>query len=168
MRNCPKSVTNGGTPDESCLNCKCAEYLDNDHKIVTPIDDVSKLSSNIDSSYEKDSSSLTKNGELIKFNKNKTPQNLEDCENVLKVLKKCHHTSFKYIACMVALFMMVGNGTPMLEAVLDGKTLTEYALAEETSKQNVYQKWNRIAKDIPLLMDITSKSKKCKKRIELN
>jgi hypothetical protein len=40
---CPKSIMNGGTPDEECLTCKSADYLDNDFKTVIPIDDIAKV-----------------------------------------------------------------------------------------------------------------------------
>lgn len=155
--NCPKSITNGGTPDEECIKCKCAEYLDNDHKIITPVDDILKVESLIDDQY---SSNINDSKEdVITFTKDKTKRNLEDCRNVLDVLKGCHHSSFKHIATMVALFLSLGTYTPMMTTILDGGTLTEYARLENKSKQNAHQIWNRIVDNNPIINGIAKKNK---------
>lgn len=159
---CPKSITNGGTPDEECFTCKCAEYLDNDHKTVIPSDDVSRMQIHAEPSYfpkdddYKDGPFKPKDGI--------TQRNIEDCENVLAELKNCHHTSFQHIACMVALFMMVGNGSNMLGSLLDGRTMAEIAKSTGTTKQNISQKWNRVVSNIPFLSEITAQTKKRKSK----
>lgn len=158
--NCPKSLSNGGTPDESCLTCKCAEYLDNDHKTVIPTDDVSALYSHIEPSYGTNGSesAVHKNTEV-------NERNREDCKNAINFFKKCHHSSFKHIACLLAAFMMAGSGAPILGAALDGKTMAEYAASEGCTRQNASQRWNKMVKEIPLLAEIVkSSSKKAKKR----
>lgn len=162
--NCPKSVTNGGTPDESCLTCKGADYLDNDHRTVTPVGDVSTLHRHIEPSFtdRKDDERLTRNP-------NVSERNREDCRNALDFFKKCHRSSFSHIACILAAFMMAGSGAPILGAVLDGKTMAEYASSEGCTRQNASQRWNKMVKDIPLLAEIVkSSSKKAKRRAKLD
>lgn len=162
---CPKSITNGGTPDEECFSCIGANYLDNDHKTVITVDDMSKVESYIEPTYEYSESCLNENGELIYFDKDKTPKNLEDCENALKLLKGCHHTSYKYIACILATFMAVGSSAPMFTAALEGKTMAEYATTIKTTRQNVSQMWHRLIAKMPFLKEIVAKSKKIRKRL---
>lgn len=165
---CPKSIMNGGTPDEECLTCKSADYLDNDFKTVIPIDDIAKVESAIESDYYSMYCSddlENSDGDIIYFNENKTPKNLEDCQNALKFLKNCHHSSYKYIACILATFMAVGGSAPMLHAALEGKTMAEYATTIKTTRQNVSQMWHRLIAKMPFLKEIVAKSKKIRKRL---
>ena len=160
--NCEKSVTNGGTPDEECLECKCAEYLDNDFKTVTPIDDVSKLQGCVEPTFLEGKCG---NG-CVKRNKGVSERNREDCEKVLGVFKNCHHSSFKHIACLLAVFMMSGGGAPMLGSVLNGQNLSECASIMGCTRQNASQRWNKMVKDIPVLSELLkSSSKKARKRV---
>lgn len=139
--NCPKN----GNPDEGCLACRCADYLDNDHKTVTPVDDVAKVSAHI-----------VREPARVPF-RGLPKRNVDDCLNVLDELKKCHHSSYKFIAKIVAVFISVGAAAPMLNAALDGMTLTEYAKSVGISKQASHQKWARLAGKAPVLNNVPNK-----------
>ena len=143
-----------GKGNEICLSCKSADYLDNDFKTVSPVGDISEVQKNIDTNYLYNKQSKP----LINFSADKTPQNLEDCENVLKELKKCHYSSFKHIACIVTLFLSVGIHTPLLVSVLNGESFSDYAKQKNVSKQSVQQLWNRLVKNNNLLIDIKKKN----------
>lgn len=129
---CHKCEYNG-KGNEICLSCNSANYLDNDFKSITPVGDIQEVQKSIDPTYLHNKQSRPP----IKFSKEKTPKNLEDCENVLKELKKCHYSSFKHIACMVALFLSVGIHAPLLVSVLDGESFSDYAKSKNVSKQSV-------------------------------
>lgn len=156
--NCPKSVTNGGTPDESCLTCKCAEYLDNDHKTVVPVDDVTKLQAHVDPLYEREWKGTSPDGSKA------TERNREDCHKAIEVFKGCHRSSLSYIACILTTFMVAGPSGGMLSSALDGMNLTEMAEKEGYTRQNASQMWNRMVRDNPMLAKVLAGSKRSKKR----
>lgn len=145
-----------GKGSEICLSCGSANYLDNDFKTITPVGDIQNVQKSIDPVYFHE----RKSEQLIKFSEEKTSKNLEDCENVLRELKKCHHSSFKHIAFMVALFVSVGIHTPLLVSVLDGESFSDYARENGVSKQSVQQLWNRLTRNNKLLQDIKKRNTK--------
>jgi hypothetical protein len=146
---CHKCKFNG-TGNEVCLKCKAAEYLDNDHKTVNPVGDINEVEDKIDPSYVDSRSKAP----LLNFDEKKTKRNLEDCENVLEVLKTCHHTSFKHVACLFALFVTISANAPLLVSVLNGSSFVEYAKEHGITKQAVQQMWNRMVDKSNVLANV--------------
>lgn len=108
---CPKN----GKPDEACLTCKCAEYLDNDHKVVTPVPDTSVLP-------------IEKPCGKARF---PVPDEVvRDCLDVTETLKHCDRQSFPYLLKLFVVFASLGSGAPLFQHVLCGGTFTSYAVGE--------------------------------------
>lgn len=127
---CPKN----GRPDEGCISCKCAEYLDNDHKTVTPVSDVSVLP--VETPAPKHRFSVP--AEVVR-----------DCLDVVETLKHCGRRSFPYLLKIFLAFASLGPGAGFLQHVLCGGTFTTYAEGEGITRQAAMQKWNRMSKAVP-------------------
>lgn len=137
---CPKN----GKPDEACLTCKCAEYLDNDHKTVTPVPDMSVLP--------------TKNTDgKAKFS---VPDEVvRDCLDVTETLKHCSHRSFPHLLRLFVVFASLGSGAALFQHVLCGGTFTSYAIGEGTSRQAVSQRWTRMSRAVPEIERVARRRK---------
>lgn len=108
---CPKD----GRPDEACLSCRCAEYLDNDHKTVSPVGDFAAVGRRVLRVPKADPFP-------------NTPRHVvRDCANVLEELKHCHPDSFPHLFRLFALF--VTTNAALLTGVLQGRTRRKCSVA---------------------------------------
>lgn len=151
--NCPHNGKNTG----DCVNCNAADYLDNDHRTVIPVDDICKVEASV--SPDAPSSSNSREDDFLH---GKTERNYEDCMKVLNVLKTCDRSSLGVIATILGLFMSVGSSMPLMVSMVSGDTFQQYAEKHNITKQSANKTWNRVVRENPILATIKSKkARKC-------
>lgn len=105
----------------------------------------------------------TRAGASVSTCKGMTQENIDDCLDVIEVLKHANPTSIPLIYKIVSLFLALGPlNTMMLQKALCGYTLTETAIFMGTSKQGAHQRWGRLADVFPELEKVYKKRRRLK------